>query len=189
MTLAPSPLRPRRQLRAALLGAVAAIALGAVVVENGVFTPSFAVAADAQPSAGPASFADVVDRVKSSVVSVKVKMDRAGDAESDLQGMPHFPPGSPFDRFFKQFGLPDDQDQGDGPMPRHQHHLTMAQGSGFFISADGYIVTNNHVVDHATEVTVTTSDGKTLAGQGDRRRRQDRPRAAEGQGRREPIRS
>ena len=163
MTLAPSPLRLRRPLRAALLGAVAAIALGAVVVENGVFTPSFAVAADAQPSAGPASFADVVDRVKSSVVSVKVKMDQTSDAESDLQGMPHFPPGSPFDRFFKQFGLPDDQDQGDGPMPRHQHHLTMAQGSGFFISADGYIVTNNHVVDHATEVTVTTSDGKTLA--------------------------
>ncbi len=163
MTLAPSPLRLRRPLRAALLGAVAAIALGAVVVENGVFTPSFAVAADAQPSAGPASFADVVDRVKSSVVSVKVKMDQTGDAESDLQGMPHFPPGSPFDRFFKQFGLPDDQDQGDGPMPRHQHRLTMAQGSGFFISADGYIVTNNHVVDHATEVTVTTSDGKTLS--------------------------
>ena len=38
----------------------------------------------------------------------------------------------------------------------------MAQGSGFFISADGYIVTNNHVVDHATEVTITTSDGKTM---------------------------
>ena len=38
----------------------------------------------------------------------------------------------------------------------------MAQGSGFFISADGYIVTNNHVVDHATEVTVTTNEGKTL---------------------------
>ncbi len=48
-------------------------------------------------------------------------------------------------------------------MPRRQRHLSMAQGSGFFISADGYIVTNNHVVDHATEVTVTTSDGKTLA--------------------------
>ena len=77
--------------------------------------------------------------------------------------MPHFPPGSPFDRFFKQFGMPDDQDQGDAPMPRRQHHMTMAQGSGFFISADGYIVTNNHVVDHATEVTVTTSDGKTLS--------------------------
>ena len=42
-------------------------------------------------------------------------------------------------------------------------HSTQAQGSGFFITADGYIVTNNHVVDHASEVTVTTADGKTMA--------------------------
>jgi serine protease Do len=150
-------------LRAALLGAVAAVAVGAAVVEIGAFAPNAAVADTQQPSAGPASFADVVDRVKSSVVSVKVKMDQTSDAESDVQGMPHFPPGSPFDRFFKQFGQPDEGDQGDTPMPRRQHHLMMAQGSGFFISADGYIVTNNHVVDHASEVTVTTSDGKTLA--------------------------
>jgi serine protease Do len=44
-----------------------------------------------------------------------------------------------------------------------RHHTSMAQGSGFFISAEGYIVTNNHVVDHATEVTVTTSDGKSMS--------------------------
>ena len=40
--------------------------------------------------------------------------------------------------------------------------MAMAQGSGFFISADGYIVTNNHVVDHAKDVTITTTDGKTI---------------------------
>ena len=43
-----------------------------------------------------------------------------------------------------------------------RRHTTMAQGSGFFIGSDGYIVTNNHVVDHATEVTITTADGKTM---------------------------
>ena len=163
MTLAPPPLRPRRKLRAALLGAVAAVAIGAAVIETGAYAPNSAVADTQQTQAGPASFADVVDRVKASVVSVKVKMDQTSDAESDVQGMPHFTPGSPFDRFFKQFGQPDEGDQGDTPMPRRQHHMAMAQGSGFFISADGYIVTNNHVVDHASEVTVTTSDGKTLA--------------------------
>ncbi|MGD0642523.1 MAG: Do family serine endopeptidase [Roseiarcus sp.] len=162
MILAPIPHSPSRSLRAALLGAVALVALGGAALESGAFSSGYAVAATTQPSAGPASFADVVDRVKSSVVSVKVKVADGGDVETDAQGMPHFPPGSPFDRFFKQFGMPDDNG-GDSPMPhRQQRHLSMAQGSGFFISADGYVVTNNHVVDHATEVTITTADGKTM---------------------------
>ncbi len=162
MSLAPIPQSPRRSLRAALLGAVALVALGAAALENGALSPVAAVAATTQTSAGPASFADVVDRVKSSVVSVKVKVAAGGDADMESQGMPHFPPGSPFDHFFKHFGMPDDND-GDSPMPHRHPHSSMAQGSGFFISSDGYIVTNNHVVDHATEVTVTTADGKTIA--------------------------
>jgi serine protease Do len=162
MPLSPTPQSHRRPLRAALLGAVALAALGAVALDNGAFAPSFALAASTPASAGPASFADVVDRVKSSVVSVKVKVDDGDQAEADMQGAPHFPRGTPFDHFFRQFGMPD-ENGGETPTPRRQRHLSMAQGSGFFISADGYIVTNNHVVDHATEVTVTTADGKTLS--------------------------
>ena len=45
---------------------------------------------------------------------------------------------------------------------RLKPHVTQAQGSGFIISPDGYIVTNNHVVENATEVTVTLDDGKTV---------------------------
>ena len=64
MSLSPIPQPDRRPLRAALLGAVALAALGAVALDNGAFAPSFALAAATQSSAGPASFADVVDRVK-----------------------------------------------------------------------------------------------------------------------------
>ncbi len=163
MSVTPFPLLGKRALRNIFLGAAAATALGAASLETGALSSSPARAAASQPSAGPASFADVVDRVKSSVVSVKVQLSDGGDAEtgSDAAPMPHFPPGSPFDRFFKQFGLPNDE-EGDGMGPRRPHPHASAQGSGFFISADGYIVTNNHVVDHATEVKVTTSEGKAL---------------------------
>ncbi|MET0674467.1 MAG: Do family serine endopeptidase, partial [Bradyrhizobium sp.] len=63
--------------------------------------------------------------------------------------------GTPFERFFQQNGENDNA-------PRPQRHQTITGvGSGFFISADGYAVTNNHVVDHARTVQVTTDDGKT----------------------------
>ena len=68
-------------------------------------------------------------------------------------------PGAPFDRFFRQFdfrrfGMPDGM---PNTMPRNRP--ANAEGSGFFISADGYAVTNNHVVDHAKSVQITTDDG------------------------------
>jgi len=81
------------------------------------------------------------------------------DAEQSSDGgglLPDFPPDSPFYHFFRRFGHGDNE----GILPRR--HSTTAQGSGFFISSDGYVVTNNHVVDHATDVTVKTVDGKVM---------------------------
>ena len=62
-----------------------------------------------------------------------------------------------FDKFFQQFG----QQFGDNgaAAARHVHGTIVGEGSGFFISPDGYAVTNNHVVDHAKSVQVTTDDG------------------------------
>jgi serine protease Do len=159
------PIRPGqpRPARAALLGAVAVAAVGALTIEALPLSTYPAVAAGSVMSAGPSSFADVVDHVKGAVVSVKVKIDDTNVSEDgDAQQMPNFPKGGPIDKFFRQFGMPGTGQQfGEGE--RHQRpHMSMAQGSGFFISSDGYIVTNNHVVEHAKDVTVTTIDGKTI---------------------------
>jgi serine protease Do len=105
------------------------------------------------------SFAPLIDRVKASVVSVKVKI-AAEDAESEGEGassgQDNLPPE--IQKFFKQFGgMPN-----GGGAPQAKHPMMMGEGSGFFVSADGYIVTNNHVVQKAKTVSVTTQDGKTL---------------------------
>jgi serine protease Do len=106
----------------------------------------------------PIGFADIVERVKPSVISVKVninekvaKDDNTGNDDSPFQ------PGSPMERFFRRFGGPDGLPPGLRPRGRG---VITGQGSGFFISADGYAVTNNHVVDGADKVEVTTDDGK-----------------------------
>ncbi len=103
----------------------------------------------------PASFADLVAKVKPAVISVRVKIDEPkmmGFKEGTDQSVIPFAPGSPMEKFFRQFGdMPDDMTQ--------QHHFVTGEGSGFFISADGYAVTNNHVVDHADSVQVTADDG------------------------------
>ncbi len=102
------------------------------------------------------SFADMVEKVKPAVVSVRVKQKVAGEMEDDQGSLDDLPPG--LRRFFEQ-----QQGQQRGMRPeRPRTPQAMSQGSGFFVSQDGYVVTNNHVVDKASEVQLVTDDGKTL---------------------------
>src|SRR6202161_1159322 len=141
MSVVPFPTLGKRTLRGALLGAAAVTAVGGVAIGNRAFSASAAIVGVTQPSAGPASVGDVLDRVKTSVVSVKVKLADGGDADadSDTPALPHFAPGGPFDRFFKQFGFPDDQD-GAAPLHRRPHRQSLVDGSRLFISAGPYNV-------------------------------------------------
>ena len=152
--------------RFALLGSVAiigsALVLGGGLVSGQLGQPAFA--APTQVQSGPVGFADLISKVKPAVISVRVKIDQSADADSDApqmkdqgQGQDMSPfEGTPFEKFFHQYGSE------NGPGRRMPHHeMVTGVGSGFFISADGYAVTNNHVVDHAKSVDITTDDGKT----------------------------
>jgi serine protease Do len=155
----PASKLPARRL--ALLASAAG--LGAILVFAGPdlrLTPAqtvFGGQAHAQGAERPVGFADIVEKVKPAVISVRVKMDAGPEASGLSEDENPFGPNSPFRYFFRRFGGPDIPGL-HGQLPRHQ--FTTGQGSGFFISADGYAVTNNHVVDKAESVEVTTDDGK-----------------------------
>ncbi|MEZ5923930.1 MAG: Do family serine endopeptidase [Hyphomicrobiaceae bacterium] len=100
----------------------------------------------------PITFADVVDRVKGAVVSIYVTSGANRTGIEGLDAFPELPDDHPLNEFFKRFK----KDNGEGGgAPRAP---AQAQGSGFIISDDGYIVTNNHVVDGASTVQIALND-------------------------------
>ena len=149
--------------RMTLLGTVGALGVAILLVgSGGQYWRSSVGAAPASAAEfetqRPVGFADIVAKVKPAVISVRVKV--SGSAEPamlqdnrDEERQIPVQPGSPLDKFFQQFG------QELGPQAPQRHDTITGEGSGFFISADGYAVTNNHVVDHAKSVQVTADDG------------------------------
>jgi serine protease Do len=151
--------RNRALASVAAVAIVASGAVGAALYEGQPALAQTAKAPITVNAQAPATFADVVDQVKPAVVSVRVKVENAiadGDGlpSSQLENVP-----PQLREFFRRFGEnPGDDRRG----PRQRREVRQGVGSGFLISADGYVVTNNHVVDGAKTVQVTTDDGRTL---------------------------
>jgi len=161
-----SPLRSRR---AKLLAGVVALGAAGLLTAQTI-VPSQLALADAVhvDAATPTDFSEVVRTVSPAVVSVQVKqaveprMMNFGGGNDGNDGFEDFfkglPDGHPLQRFFRDFGGRGGDDGQD--KRRSPRQYGMSQGSGFFISEDGYVVTNHHVIDHGTEFTVIGQDGE-----------------------------
>tara|TARA_B110000003_G_scaffold276546_1_gene323758 strand:+ start:2359 stop:3750 length:1392 start_codon:yes stop_codon:yes gene_type:complete len=100
----------------------------------------------------PESFADLAEELSPSVVNITTSTTIAGVTD---QARPQIPEGSPFEDLFRDFF-----NNGEGGQARPRR--SSALGSGFVVSSDGYIVTNNHVIDKADEIVIEFFDGKEL---------------------------
>lgn len=165
----------KRRLAAAVVSVAIAGAVGLSAITTGS-APVFAQPVNVQPTTQMPSFADVVQQVSPAVVSVRVKtnVEPASDDGAQLfgddRGFDNLPEGHPLERFFREFRRGPDGEFRQGPRGddnrrfgrRDRGPRTSSQGSGFFITGDGYLVTNNHVVDGGAEFTVVMNDGKEL---------------------------
>jgi serine protease Do len=162
---------PKSRLSARRLVLLASVAgLGVAVLFGGAefaskgSSSTLASIAYAQGVQRPVGFADIVEKVKPAVISVRVKVDGGAKMMGFDGNNSPFPPNSQMDRFFRRFGMPEglNPDEQRGEQQRApRNRMVTGQGSGFFITADGYAVTNNHVVDKAETVEIITDDGKT----------------------------
>jgi serine protease Do len=105
----------------------------------------------AQARTAPESFADLAEKLLPSVVNISTTQVVEGQPGIEV---PTVPPGSPFEDFFKEFF--------EKNQPRRQQRRATSLGSGFIIDTKGYVVTNNHVIQDADEITVVLHDDTRL---------------------------
>jgi serine protease Do len=163
-TLSSREPKSRTLRKRALLGTAAALVVGGVIAGEAILLPRSPALADAVRVEGiqPVSFADVVEKVRPAVVSVRVKSKVSEDtaAMDPSQQFEQFgDDNGPMERFFRQFRDGEGNGKGDGNrQPRWQSPFSTSLGSGFIISEDGYVVTNDHVVKEGQSVTVILDD-------------------------------
>jgi serine protease Do len=127
------------------------------------FVVALGVAATALPSApvlarGPDSLADLADQVSDAVVNISAT--QSSEEKRTASNPPQLQPGTPFDELFEEFFKRRQQQGGDGPRMRERHANSL--GSGFVIDPSGIVVTNNHVIADANDVTVILTSGEKL---------------------------
>ncbi len=105
----------------------------------------------AQARSVPNGFADLTEKLLPSVVNISSTQTVKENPKPERFG---FPQGSPFEEFFKNFN--------ERSAPQQGARRATSLGSGFIISEDGYIVTNNHVIENADEITVILADDQRL---------------------------
>jgi serine protease Do len=133
----------------------AVVAVAAFVFLVPVGRPS----ATARPA--PDSFADLAEKLLPSVVNISTTqtLKPEHEREHSTSERPKFPPGSPFEEFFKDF-FDHNSQQGDNPTGKARKATSL--GSGFVIDPAGYVVTNNHVIADADAITVILHDDTNL---------------------------
>ena len=118
-------------------------------------------------SRGPDSIADVAEKVIDAVVNISTSQSAearpgaGGGGGNAPQATPQLPPGSPFEEFFEEF-FKNRRGQEGGPAPNRTPRRVNSLGSGFVIDPSGIVITNNHVIAEADDITVIFNNGTRL---------------------------